>query len=60
MAEDLQKRTMPDRSRVRLDQEHDRRYWAHKFGVTEEELRRAVEAAGPKPSFVERCLRTRG
>ena len=60
MAEDLKERAIPDRSSVRLDQERERRYWAHKFGVTEEELRRAVEAVGPKPSFVERCLRTRG
>lgn len=60
MADDLQRRTSPDRSSVTLDQERERRYWAHKFGVTEEELRRAVEAVGSKPSFVERCLRTSG
>ena len=60
MADDLQRRTSPDRSSVQLDQERERRYWAHKFGVTEEELRRAVEAVGSKPSFVERRLRTDG
>ena len=58
MADDFETRSSPDRSSVRLDQERERRYWAHRFGVTEEELRRAVEAVGPKPSFVERCLRT--
>ncbi len=60
MADDLHRRSPPDRSHVNVDQEHERRYWAHKFGVTEEELRRAVESVGPKPSFVERCLRTSG
>ena len=58
MADDLQRNSPPDRSQVNVDHEYERRYWAHKFGVTEEELRRAVETVGPKPSFVERCLRT--
>lgn len=60
MADDLQSGSSLDRSSVTLDQERERRYWAHKFGVTEEELRRAVEAVGSKPSFVERRLRTDG
>lgn len=60
MADDLQSGSSLNRSSVTLDQERERRYWAHKFGVTEEELRRAVEAVGSKPSFVERRLRTDG
>ncbi len=60
MADDLQGKSSADRSSVKLDQDNERRYWALKFGVTEEELRRAVEAVGSKPSLVERRLRTSG
>jgi hypothetical protein len=60
MADDVSTKSPPDRSRVDVDRPQERRYWAHKFGVTEEELRKAVEAVGPKAAFVERCLRTSG
>ena len=60
MADDARSKSPPDCTRVNVDQPQDRRYWAHKFGVTEDELRKAVETVGPKAAFVERCLRTSG
>jgi Protein of unknown function (DUF3606) len=60
MADDVSSKTPPDRTRVDVDQPQDRRYWAQRFGVTEEELRKAVETVGPKAAFVEHCLRTSG
>jgi hypothetical protein len=59
MADDSSK-SPPNRTRVDVDQPQDRRYWAHKFGVTEDELRKAVDTVGPKAALVERCLRTSG
>jgi hypothetical protein len=32
----------PDRSRINVDQEQERRYWTGRFGVTRDVLRRAV------------------
>lgn len=60
MADEVRSKTPPDRSRIDVDRPQDRRYWAHKFGVTEDELRKAVETVGTKAAFVERCLRTSG
>jgi len=60
MADDVSSKTPPDRTRVDVDQPQARRYWAQRFGVTEEELRKAVETVGPKAALVERCLRTSG
>src|SRR4029453_466746 len=51
MAEAVRTKSPPDRSRVDVDRPQDRRYWAHKFGVTEEELRKAVATVGPKAAF---------
>jgi hypothetical protein len=46
MADNTMNRGNPDRGRINLNQEHEVRYWSQKFGVTEQELRAAVEAAG--------------
>ncbi len=35
-----------DRARVDINQDHEVRYWTGRFGVTEEELRRAVAEVG--------------
>ena len=60
MPYELSNPSPPDRTRVDVDQPQYRRYWADKFGVTEDELRKAVETVGPKAALVERCLRTSG
>lgn len=35
-----------DRSRVNADQDYEVRYWAQEFGVTEKQLRQAVQRVG--------------
>ena len=46
-----------DRARINMDQEHEVRYWTQKFNVSREALQKAVDAAGPSVSAVERELR---
>jgi len=47
----------PDRSRINVDQEQERRYWTGRFGVTRDVLRRAVTRVGAQPDKVEAYLR---
>jgi hypothetical protein len=54
MADDPTKRGGQDRARVSVEQEHEARYWAGKWGVTEAELRAAVKQVGPMVSDLER------
>lgn len=56
MSDDLTKRGEPDRSRIALGEEHEIRYWATKFGVSEEELRAAVDAVGSSVPNVHQWL----
>jgi len=35
-----------DRTRINLSENQERRYWAEKFGVTEERLRETVQQVG--------------
>jgi hypothetical protein len=39
-----------DRHRINMDEDYEVRYWAEKFGASAEELRKAVQAAGPATS----------
>jgi hypothetical protein len=48
-----------DRQRINVDQDYELRQWSQKFGVTEDELRRAVREVGPMASAVEQHLRGR-
>ncbi len=57
MADDPSLRGRQDRARIDVHQQHELRHWSHKFGVTEDELRKAVEAVGPMADDVERRLR---
>ena len=57
MADDPNARGPQDRSRININQTHEVRYWSQKLGVSEEELRKAVEAVGPMADAVERRLR---
>jgi hypothetical protein len=57
MSDDLNKRGPADRARVNVNEAHEARYWASKWGVSEEELRAAVERVGPMADDVERALR---
>jgi hypothetical protein len=56
MADDLKQTGKPDDSRINVDQEHELGYWSEKFGVSREELRKAVQAAGPMVKHVQRHL----
>lgn len=47
MADDLRQTGKPDDQRINLEQEHEVNYWSKELGVSREELRRAVEQAGP-------------
>lgn len=56
MADDLKQTGKPDDSRINADQEHEIGYWSEKFGVSREELRKALQAAGPMVKDVRRHL----
>ena len=57
MSDNLQDRGSPDRKLTALGEEHEVRYWTGKFGVSEEQLRRAVEQVGNSAAEVEKQLR---
>ncbi|MET3665885.1 DUF3606 domain-containing protein [Caulobacter sp. 1776] len=46
MSDDLNNRGAQDRSRISVGEEHEVRYWTEALGVSEDELKRAVEAVG--------------
>jgi len=59
MEEDAPVRVEPDRSRIDIEQERERRYWSGRFCVTEAVLRRTVTRVGVQPDKVEAYLRGR-
>jgi hypothetical protein len=48
-----------DRQRINVEQDYELRHWSQKFGVTADELRRAVKEVGPMAEAVEKHLRGR-
>ena len=56
MADDLKQTDRPDDARINVDQEHELNYWSATLGVSREQLRKAVEAAGPMVKDVQRHL----
>lgn len=46
MSDDLNKKGVQDRSRINMNEPHEVSYWTDKFGVTEEELQKAIERTG--------------
>ena len=56
MTDDKTQTGNPDRQRISLSENYEARDWAEKFGVTEDQLRRAVEKVGNLASDVEREL----
>jgi hypothetical protein len=57
-AMDNKKKTgSPDRDRINVNEDYELQDWAEKFGVTPDELRRAVKAAGTSAKDVERYLK---
>ena len=56
MSDNLKDRSAQDRARINIHEEHERRYWTQKFGVSDEALKRAVEAVGPSAEAVAKHL----
>jgi hypothetical protein len=57
MSDDLTNRGGQDRTRIDVSQNYELRDWAHKLGVSKEELRAAVKAVGDQAATVEKYLR---
>lgn len=56
MPDDKSERGPQDRARIALDQDYEVDYWTRRFGVTREDLQRAVDAVGHGADAVERYL----
>ena len=56
MVDDLTKRGAADRSRINMEEDYEVEYWTKRFGVSREQLKRAVEKAGPMVEDVQREL----
>jgi len=57
MSDDLSKKRPADASKVNVHETWEVRYWCKKFGVTEAQLRAAVQAVGTSAAAVERHLK---
>jgi hypothetical protein len=61
MSDDLSKRGGQDRTRINVNQDYELRDWAKKFGITRDELKEEVRAAGSdRAPDVERALKKSG
>lgn len=52
MSDDLNNRGPQDRSRINVNEPHELHYWTKELGVTEPQLRAAVQAVGVSVSAV--------
>ena len=57
MADDRTQRSGQDRSRINVSQDYEVRDWAKKFGVSADELKKAVQAVGDRADQVEAHLK---
>ena len=57
MADDLTQRGGADRSRININEDYELQYWSEKFGVSRDELKKAVAAVGPTAQAVEQHLK---
>lgn len=57
MSDDLNDRGPADRTRVNVNEDYEARYWANKWGVSQDELRDAVTRVGVMADDVERALK---
>ena len=57
MSDNLSKRSGPDRSKINMHKEFEVRHWIKHFGVTKEELARAVEKVGNSAATARKELR---
>lgn len=56
MTDDKQRTGSPDRDRINLDEDYEVQYWTQALGITPQELRDAVAAAGTSADAVRRHL----
>jgi len=54
------KKIIPDRGKIAVTSKNEIRYWLKHFGVTREELERAVERVGNSAASVRKELRNLG
>jgi hypothetical protein len=59
MSDDLMDRGQRDKARIDLSRDYERRDWAKSFGVTEDELKDAVHAAGDSADKVRNYLQAK-
>lgn len=56
MADDKTDRGPQDRSRINMSEDYEVRYWTRKFGVSKEDLEKAVAKVGSSAAAVAREL----
>lgn len=56
MADDKSKRGEPDRSLINIHEDYELRDWSQRLGVTQDQLKRAVQVVGPSADKVRRFL----
>lgn len=59
MSDDKSKSQGQDRQRINVNQDYELRDWSRKFGVTPDELKRAVAKVGDRAQDVERELKSK-
>jgi len=59
MSDDKSKSGGQDRQRINVNQDYELRDWSKKFGVSPEELKRAVAKVGDRATDVERELKAK-
>jgi len=59
MSDDKSNSQGQDRQRINVNQDYELRDWSRKFGVTPEELKRAVAKVGDRATDVERELKAK-
>lgn len=57
MPDDKTARRPHDRRRINVEEDHEVRYWAERFGVAHQHLRSAVQAVGVSADKVREYLR---
>jgi hypothetical protein len=57
MSDDRTKAGQTDRDRINVSENYERRDWARKLGVTEDQLVKAVQKVGPMAADVTRELK---
>ncbi|CAB3910666.1 DUF3606 domain-containing protein [Achromobacter xylosoxidans] len=57
MSDDLKNRGAQDRSRINVNEAHELHYWTNELDVSDEQLRKAVQAVGVSATAVREHLK---